>query len=153
MCSKIHGDKISGVIRKTNCGRRFTLLDLLVAEILQRGQPDERKVLVCACNIACNTACVCVCARSCTKNLINLWKGGECAIESSRSNLTLDEDDPSWFEAYRLTVWQVETQSSMQRVLQCPVQCFSEQNHKRHQDGLSWLNVRFSYYALDFNLS
>ena len=41
MCSKIHGDKISGVIRKTNCGRRFTLLDLLVAEILQRGQPDE----------------------------------------------------------------------------------------------------------------
>ena len=41
----------------------------------------------------------------------------------------------------------------MQRVLQCPVQCFSEQNHKRHQDGLSWLNVRFSYYTLDFNLS
>ena len=38
---------ISGVIRKTNCGRRFTLLDLLVAGILQRGQnvwgfPEEK---------------------------------------------------------------------------------------------------------------
>ena len=32
---------ISGVIQKTNCGRRFTLLDLLVAGILQRGQNEE----------------------------------------------------------------------------------------------------------------
>ena len=56
---------------------------------------------------------VCVCARSCTKNLITVWKGGECAIESSRSNLTLDEDDPSWFEAYRLAVWQVEANAKL----------------------------------------
>ena len=40
ICTKITAT-ISGVIRKTNCGRRFTLLDLLVAGILQRGQNEE----------------------------------------------------------------------------------------------------------------
>ena len=88
---------ISGVIQKTNCGRRFTLLDLLVAGILQRGQPDERKVC------AYNTAYMCLLLHK-EYDMLTVWKGGECVIQS-RSNLTPDEDDPSWLEAYRFTVW------------------------------------------------
>ena len=88
---------ISGVIQKTNCGRRFTLLDLLVAGILQRGQPDERKVC------AYNTAYMCLLLHN-EYDMLTVWEGGECVIQR-RSNLTPDEDDPSWLEAYRFTVW------------------------------------------------
>ena len=103
---------ISGVIRKTNCGRRFTLLDLLVAGILQRGQPDERKVW------AYNTAYMCLLLHK-EYDMLTVWKGGECVIQS-RSNLTPDEDDPSWLEAYRFTVWEVEANAKLHAVLQCP---------------------------------
>ena len=63
------------------------------------------------------------CACCCTKNMICLLfgRGGQCVIQS-RSNLTPDEDDPSWLEAYRFNqVYSLVSRS--QRKAPCSAFC------------------------------
>ena len=82
-------------------------------------------------------------------DMLTVWKGGECVIQS-RSNLTPDEDDPSWLEAYRFTVWEVEANAKLHAV--CNVLLLWTKSQETSRDFAASM-VFYSATTPDFNLT